>query len=333
MVRRAPMMSRPLHPLTWAGGLAAALLGAAGPASAACTLDTVLMPVTMVDGLPVVPGRLDGEPARFLLASGSSNNAVSAAYARERRMPPAQSPSSNTRLPADAQVTVRVIGGEVSAPVVLARSFEIADVTFRDIPFMALDSVGGADGLIGQVLLRQLDDDYALADGVMQLVRPHDCGQAMMAFWVRGEPYSVLPLETTARNSPHDVVSVTVDGVKLRAMLDTGAPTSFLTVRAAARAGVRTGAAGVTPSQPMTGFGRFKVRTWKSRFAKVQIGVETSANAELAIADTELDDADMVLGADFFLAHHVYVANSQRKVWFSANAAAPHAPRTPAAAR
>src|SRR6185437_4592599 len=38
-----------------------------------------------------------------------------------------------------------------------------------------------------------------------------------------------------------------------------------------------------------------------------------------AVADIDLPglDADMLLGADFFLAHHVYVANSQNRLYFT----------------
>jgi hypothetical protein len=37
------------------------------------------------------------------------------------------------------------------------------------------------------------------------------------------------------------------------------------------------------------------------------------------IADFELRDADMLIGADFFLSHHIFVSNSQHKLYLTYN--------------
>jgi tetratricopeptide (TPR) repeat protein len=39
----------------------------------------------------------------------------------------------------------------------------------------------------------------------------------------------------------------------------------------------------------------------------------------LRLGDMDLPDVDMLIGADFFLSHHIYVANSQDKLYFSYN--------------
>jgi tetratricopeptide (TPR) repeat protein len=50
------------------------------------------------------------------------------------------------------------------------------------------------------------------------------------------------------------------------------------------------------------------------------LGDEVIENARLRIGDTDLAGlADMVLGADFFLSHRVYVAKSQKKIYFTYN--------------
>jgi hypothetical protein len=65
---------------------------------------------------------------------------------------------------------------------------------------------------------------------------------------------------------------------------------------------------------------RARYSTWLPRIAPFQsfrIGGEEIRNTRLRIGDTGLDDVDMLLGADFFLSHRIYVANSQNKVYFT----------------
>jgi hypothetical protein len=42
-------------------------------------------------------------------------------------------------------------------------------------------------------------------------------------------------------------------------------------------------------------------------------------NARLNIGDTELESADMLIGADFLLSHRANVANSEHKLYFTDN--------------
>jgi hypothetical protein len=66
------------------------------------------------------------------------------------------------------------------------------------------------------------------------------------------------------------------------------------------------------------GIDRSDIKTWVGRFASVKIGDEEIKNTQLSIGDSYGDaDFDVLIGADFFLAHRVYVANSQRKLYFT----------------
>ena len=46
-------------------------------------------------------------------------------------------------------------------------------------------------------------------------------------------------------------------------------------------------------------------------------------NVRLRFANFSMDEGDMLLGADFFLSHRVYVANSQDKLYFTYNGGPP----------
>jgi hypothetical protein len=121
---------------------------------------------------------------------------------------------------------------------------------------------------------------------------------------------------------------------KMHAFFDTGAETSFIT-KGAARAGVRTTDPGVKPAGMSHGVDS-DLMTWVAPFASIKIGEEEIKNTRLAIGDSHAEDFDVLIGADIFLAHHVYVANSQGKVYFTYSggpifrATAPSPARAPA---
>jgi tetratricopeptide (TPR) repeat protein len=121
-------------------------------------------------------------------------------------------------------------------------------------------------------------------------------------------------------------------------MFDTGAYTSLLTLKAAKRAGVTPDSPGVMPAGTSSGIGRRTVQTWIGPFASFKLGDEEVRNTRLRFGAEAMHDVDMLIGADFFLSHHVYVANSQHKLYFTYNggavfdlrAAGSEPPRAPA---
>jgi tetratricopeptide (TPR) repeat protein len=119
--------------------------------------------------------------------------------------------------------------------------------------------------------------------------------------------------------APHTTGTAFINGVKIDVMFDTGASTSILSMRAAARAGVRPDGPGVADAGYSSGIGRGTVKTYIAPFASFKIGDdEEIKNARLRIADTDFQ-GDMLIGADFFLSHHVLVSNSQRRLYLTYN--------------
>jgi tetratricopeptide (TPR) repeat protein len=119
---------------------------------------------------------------------------------------------------------------------------------------------------------------------------------------------------------PHTTGTASINGSKITVMFDTGAWNSVLSMKAAARAGVKVDTPGVVEGGYSSGIGRRGVQTYIAPFSSFKIGDgEEIKNARLRIADIDLDEGDMLLGADFFLSHHVYVANSQHRLYFTYN--------------
>jgi tetratricopeptide (TPR) repeat protein len=113
--------------------------------------------------------------------------------------------------------------------------------------------------------------------------------------------------------------TVYVNGMATRAIFDTGSPTSFLTVKAAAKAGIKLDSPGVVPAGDVTRVDRSMIQTYLAPVTVFKIGDEEIHNTRLRLGDMDIAEADMLVGADFFLSHHVYVANSQDKLYFSYN--------------
>ncbi len=298
---------------------AAAMLGAA-QAHAACRLSSVEVPLT-IDGLrALVPAKVDGQPVKLLLDSGAFLSALDAKFIAQRKLHPiAMTPTGSHLQQASAAMTSGAAGEEQATGGVRA-DFELAGASFPAVGFLTVSGLDhDAAGLLGQNLLRNADDDYDFKNGMMRLVKPQDCGSADLAYWVKsGQSYSVMPLESADRHNAHNAAAIWINGEKMRAFFDTGAGTSFITARAAARAGVKVTDPGVRSAGVAHAIDR-DVKTWVAPFASIKIGDEEIKNTQLSIGDSRAEDFDVLIGADFFLAHHVYVANSQGKLYFSYN--------------
>lgn len=302
---------QPLHaPIAALALFAAILLG--GAAHAACALEQILeLPVTMTDRQPVVAARINGADVTLLADSGAFFSQITAVKVAELGMKAGPPPVAGL-------LVVTGVGGTEKVAWVRARSFTIAG---QDLAPSFL--VGGGEtghdtaGLLGQNILGFADVEYDLAHGLIRITQPHDCLGRSLAYWADGQTAWTLDIE--AAPARRTFGTVYVNGVRLRALFDTGAWSSMLTLPAARRAGFDPHAAGVVDAGPTRGIGRHLVESWIAPLDSVKIGGEDIRRTRLLVADTGIEEYDMLLGADFFLSHRVFVANDQRKLFFTYN--------------
>jgi tetratricopeptide (TPR) repeat protein/predicted aspartyl protease len=285
-----------------------------GAALAACNLGKMAeLPVTMAGSKPLVTAQINGTDARFIADSGAFYSMIA----------PASAAQFNLRLgPAPFGLSVRGIGGQADISVTTVKVFTLAGYALRDVQFLVGGSEPGAGsaGVIGQNVLHIGDVEYDLANGAIRLMRPHNCSRSILAYWANAtQPYSVMDIQSTTVLSPGTIGTAYVNGVKIRVLFDTGATNSILALRAAEHAGVEPGAAGTAEAGDSYGIGRGTVKTWIAPVADFKIGDEEIRNTRLRIGDIRLDNADMLIGADFFLSHRIYVATSQSKLYFTYN--------------
>ena len=285
--------------------LAATTLVVPSAAQSACRLSKYLdLPVTMRGARPIVSAQIGGKNAQFILDSGAFYSMMSRASAETYGLHLDDLPP---------RFELRGINGSTTGWQTTVRSFELAGATLTNIPFLVGGTDTGQVGLLGQNFLGLGDVEYDLRHGVVRLLRAQGCKVDDLAYWAGSKPVVIIPIEEQA---PHHktVATIILNGVKLRALFDTGAPSSVLTLSAAKRVGVTPTSPDVVPSGISTGIGTRTLRTWRATFNRLEIGGETIPNPTIRISEAELNDADMLIGEDFFLSHHIYVANSVGKM-------------------
>jgi len=272
------------------------------------------MPVTMRGLRPMVHADVNGTDELFVADSGAFWSSLTRATAATFNL---------TLDPAPASFRPSGVGGDAGAWVTWVRTFSILGHTLPNVEFIVLpDDVGDdAAGLLGQNVFQIGDVEYDLAGGAIRIMNPHHCEKAPLAYWAQGTSQSVsaIDIEAATAAAPFIRSVAYLNGNRITVMFDTGASVSALTLAAARHAGVTPDTAGVVPAGDWMGIGHRKVPSWLAPFASFRIGDEEVRNATLRIGELGLPGIDMLVGADFFLSHHIYVANSQRRLYFTYN--------------
>ena len=304
----------PPRTLGWISVLLAASLSTASAANRCNLTMSPPVPISMDDLRPVITADIDGAGARFMIDTGSSWNFLWPAAAAEFNLPLRDAP---------AGVYLYGIGGAFVPRIATARTFSVAGISGHGAEFLVdnNDLGAGIDGILGQDLFRltDVDVDFDFANGALRFVRPRHCSNETLAYWATTQPIEAVTIQWTSRQQTRLIAKAAVNGHDIHVLFDTGAWRSILSLDAARRAGITPDRPGVVPAGATIGLGSKPVRVWAAPIDKFAIGGETIEHTHLLIGDIGLDDADMLLGSDFFLAHHIYVAYSQDKVYFTYN--------------
>ena len=287
--------------------------GLASPAWADCKLEKIVdLPVTMRGMAALITADVDGQKVEFAVDSGAFFSMMT---------PEAAARIGLKHHPLPTGIQVVGVGGRANdVEAVTVKKLDLGGVGVRSIEFLmggANSLPGRAEGLLGQNVLRAADIEYDLANGMIRLWSPKGCGDARLAYW--NADASSVALEPTSPAKPHLLSTATINGKRVHVMFDTGAATSVLTRDAAGRAGVTPTSTGAVSLGGSGGLGRRVRETWAAPFATIEIGGETIRNTRLQFADFDLLESDMLIGADFFLSHRVYVSTVQHKLYFTYN--------------
>lgn len=293
--------------------LAATALDVAAPAVAATTCHIkplAELPVTMSGLQPMIRAEINGKPARFIADTGAWYSLMSSAAASDYGLKLEAAPPG---------LKLTGAGGSVDPHVTTVNAFKILGVSIPHVEFLVGGTDTGSVGVLGQNFLGMADAEFDLAHGVIRIIRLQDCtSKSGLAYWAGPDtPYSELETDDVPLPS-HILGSVYVNGIKLHALFDTGASTSFISKSAASRLGLKPGTPGVIDGGQSRGIGRHMVQTWIGPIQSVKIGDEEIRNTRIRFGG-DFDGTDMLIGADFFLSHRIFWSNKLHRLFFTFN--------------
>lgn len=294
------------------GGVAVWL--AARPARAACVVaPRASIPLTLARGLVMVPVEVNGVQASFILDTGAARSVVTEAAVRR------------LGLERDEWVgtTMSGVGGIGRRPNAKTRSFSLGGVplmrrtlsrdtslTVAEIP--STESAGPwVDGLLGRDYLSVFDLDLHVPARRLGLYMPEGCAGRFLPW---AEPYVSVPATQPMESAL--LLEVEVDGVKLRALLDTGANVSVIAAPGIYRLGLDRPGAMPGRHVPVTGVGPNMMPMQHHAFRRMRIGGVTIDQPNLLVAPIRLTPvADMLLGCDWMLGRRVWISYATRQVF------------------
>jgi predicted aspartyl protease/Flp pilus assembly protein TadD len=272
------------------------------------------LPVVWENNRALVPVHINGQQPYALIDTGASNTILFQSGAEQLGL----------RIHPISAQGFEGIGGYAALGVAHVTGFSIVGSHTRDedigVVGANFPSAMNVVMTLGQDVLTVSDIEFDFGNGQIRFFRPQNCGNALLAYWTPN--YSQIRIQRR-REGDNLLVEAEVNGHRETVLLDTGAPTSLLSLAAAHDAGVAIDSADAQAAGHVTGIGSQQVAAWLGRFDTFQIGGETIRNARLLIADfghrQGLNGIDMILGADFFRTHRVLVAYSQAALYFSYN--------------
>jgi tetratricopeptide (TPR) repeat protein/predicted aspartyl protease len=283
---------------------------------AECRMEAILtLPITMAGLQPLVTVKLDGTEAHMLMDTGSFFSFVTPEAAKRANLNVGFAPEG---------LRIQGLGGEARPDKATVQDFTVGKQTLHRVDLLVYGdrfSANGVDGILGQNFLRLANVEIDLANGIARLIKTTGCEHANLAYWAGSKPVSVLDILATDLNAPHIVAPAQVNGTDIRVMFDTGASSSHLSLRAAEKAGITPQSPGVVPGGLRFGLGSAARDSWIAPFKSFKLDAEETLNTRIRIGDLGAlpREVDMLLGADFFLSHHVFIDYGERRLFFTYN--------------
>jgi len=277
------------------------------PARAACSVaERTSVPFTLVHGRLTVPLTVNGTAATFVLDTGAERSLVT----------PQAVQRLDLALDQWVATTMRGVGGVVEHANADPRSIMLGGLALRRatlahdisltvgaLPAMGADTT--VDGLLGRDFLSAYDLMLDMTARRLALYEVHGCGGRFLPW---PSPYQAVTATTPMQHAM--VLPIALNGVRLTALLDTGASSSLVTLPGMIRLGLTPRELAQDPGAEVRGVGRQAPEMHRHRFASLSVGGETIRQPLVWVAPVRvLPIVDALLGADWL--------DAQRRVWIS----------------
>jgi predicted aspartyl protease len=289
-------------------------------AGAACDLPKLINQVQMHavpygagSQVDLVPVTIDGHDSEFLLDTGGVYTQISPTLVAELNLP--------VNRTADALVDV---AGRQAAGLTMLRTFQLGSITRQDVPLPLSPDAVIRTGLLSLNDLKPYDAEMDFGSNMLKLYSQDHCSGVTAA----APSATVIPFSTV---SGHIVLTVTLDGRAIPAIIDTGA--SYTDMRADI-AQLQFGAIPGGNDTPESGSinGMPNLTTYSHVFTSLALGGITIANPRVLILPATyqeggktvpLDAPELILGMNVLKDLDLYFAFDEGKLYVKKAVAPP----------
>jgi hypothetical protein len=283
-------------------------------ANAACTVAPAAeVPLQVVAGVPVVAVQVNDTTLPFVPDTGAERSLVTEETVQR----------AGLRLDEWASTMVQGVGGYVRhrnadptalslGGIPLRRRSLAADQTLTVGPLPQSGfAAQGIAGLLGSDFLSIFDLDFDIPRRRLSLYRVESCAGRFLP-WV-GE-YDAIPASQLIRGVL--TIPLMLDGIPLRAEIDSGASIWMLTATGMFRMGLTPEVLARDPGGEVNGVGRFAVAMHLHHFRMMVVGKQHIADPEIWAAPVHgLPIVDLLLGRDWLSRHRVWLSYATSRVF------------------
>jgi len=268
-----------------------------------CGLDRFSdLPITTIpDGRFTVPAVLNGRKLDFLVDTGG----VAATIEREQAF--------NLHLPTNyTPRTLKGVAGNNLIYVTTLETFSLGRLQGTNLAAYIDNRLpAGVDGTLSPDMMRHYDVDIDLLRGTLSLFSQKHC-VGKVVYWTKSG-YVALPMEV--ESDGHIRVRVTVDGVKVTALLDTGARHSIVSMSLAKKIGVSEN----SPDLKLVHGSTDQYKSYDYPFKLLDFdGIAVSKPRLQVVSDDYLPRGiDMLVGVSILRRLHLYIAYGEEKLYIT----------------
>ena len=259
------------------------------------------LPMVLLNGKILVIVQANGQSSFFAIDTGGFASSVSENLAARLKL---------KTFPIRTYMELRDFGEARADKYALLDSLQIGNLKAGADRYMVADLGPGIDGLIAPDYLRNFDLDFDFAASRLTLYKPGACS---------GHPpgataFSAVDMDVSDQG--HMRIPVLLDGKRVRAMVDTGAASTYLTATVARGSfDVAMGAAKGT----VRGAANGTLAVAPHEFATLQIGDFTQKTPTIGLVERDSfeNSAPLLLGMAQLRGFRFYVAYRERRMYVS----------------
>ncbi|WP_086635887.1 retroviral-like aspartic protease family protein [Acetobacter sp. DsW_059] len=271
---------------------------------------TLLAHVPLYDksGFLISPVEIDGHTVSMIMDTGSEGSLISPDGADAMGLPldkgmhtVVQGTGGGQRLVPNVHVRSLKVGGVETGPL----SVPVGYLPGKPV------TQPPVEGLVGGDLLSRYDVEFNVAEGWLNLWQPAAPSSGCDGPEGWHVIYRALPVQFDGRRVS---VQLVLDGMPVKALVDSGARSRIVSEAAALRTGLSAQTLATDPGGVTSGIDGRQQRYYWHKFNSLQYGLEEEKQPVLTVSPLK-DNADMLLGADWFAAHRVWLSYRSGKLY------------------